>query len=186
MKSKFETRWVGLAFTTEKMIRGKRTSPETGVGSFKRRDTCSCGFSRSRGGGTDLVFGPTTEKSLPPGSEVLSPVVDRKVVSGELLVTAGGSGSRLVLLLRTDMFAAVGFAVKGTSLTLSCDLTSSSEISRTGGNLASPSFGEAFRKEPKTEMRFTLTYYNFMGSNKNRSFICRTSTGIQLTKHYNG
>jgi len=44
-------------------------------------------------------------------------------------------------------------------------LSSSSEISRTGGNLASPSFGEAFRM--KTQDRNEI-YYNFMGSNKNR------------------
>jgi len=144
VKSKFETRWAGLAFTTEKMIRGKRTSPETGVGSFKGS---GIGLSRLRGGGTGLVFGPT--RSLPSGGEGPSSVVGRKSVSGGLLVTTGGSGSRLVLLSKIGVFVAddgFGFAVKGTSLS---DSASSSEINRTGGNLASPSFGEIFRTKSR-------------------------------------
>jgi hypothetical protein len=149
VKSKFETRWARLAFTTEKMIKGKRTSPEMGVGSLKRRGVCSFGLSRSRGGGTGLNFGSTTGSSFPSVGEELSPVVGRRIVSGEtgafmahgrgLLFTAGGPE------LGTGVFAALGFAVKGTSLSLSCDLASSSEIRQTGGNLASPSFGETFR-----------------------------------------
>ena len=70
-----------------------------------------------------------------------------------LLVTIGGSGSRLVLLSRTGVFAALGgfsFAVKGISLSLSWNLVPSLEISCTGGNVASPSFGETFRtKTPR-------------------------------------
>ena len=75
MNKRFDTKCGGLALTTEYMMRGRRTSPDTGVGSFAASGggggSSDAGESSSRGGGGDLVLVDWVVGSCSGDGEVL-------------------------------------------------------------------------------------------------------------------
>lgn len=164
MKSRFDTSCGGFDFTTEKMIRGKSTSPETGVASFcGGGDTVSRGvcdddgglLESGRGGGTCLGELGEDEMSVSEtldvsgsGSRIIGTVDGEEVEEGACSGLGGGVGGTPVEgvvrgVSRGNGLSTVVEVLLGNASLAGrealCASFSSSDMRCTGGSLDKPS-----------------------------------------------
>ena len=117
-------------------MRGRRTSPDTGVGSFAASGggSSDAGESSRRGGGGDFVLVDWVVGSCSGDGEVLE---DWNAGSGSLTSRTSSEVS-VERLLSSPVSVNFGFAVWRSS-------SSCSEIKRIGGNFDSPSKKQIFQ-----------------------------------------